>query len=261
MGSMSFRRIKAMNSRLKSVPWVSSITEVAQDHLVTHGIDQCEIIRDFTYEEMVFFLLIGTRPTPVQRDLLRAVLVSHISHGITGQSTLAVMEAADCRSDFLHALIAGFSVGAGIYHQGGLRATMEELERLAAIAPSELESHIQDRLSRGERIMGFGHRFHRRDPRVQALLQLADTHNFSGTHLRVARHLSEILERAKGISMNIEAAGGSILLDLGFDPKISHLFIILGRSPMFAAAYLERLSQGRKPFQRIEISDLVEPDE
>ena len=127
-----------MASEFKRIAWESSITDVSQDRLVTHGVDQREIIREFTYEEMVFFLLKGVRPTPVQRDLLRAVLVSHISHGITGQSTLAVMEAADCRSDFLHALIAGFSVGAGIYHQGGLRATMEEIKRLAAIAPVEL---------------------------------------------------------------------------------------------------------------------------
>jgi len=250
-----------MTPPLKRVPWHSAITEVARDRLITHGVDQREIIRDFTYEEMVFFLLKGVRPNPVQRDLLRAIIVAHISHGITGQSTLAVMEAADCRSDFLHALIAGFSVGAGIYHQGGLRATMEELERLVAIAPDELEGHVRLRLSRGERIRGFGHRFHRRDPRVETLLQLTRTHKFSGVHLDTAQRLAEILGRLKGIAMNIEAAGGSILLDLGFDSRIGHLFIILGRSPMFAAAYLERLAQGRRPFQRIEVNDLMESDE
>lgn len=249
------------DSASKRVPWVSSITEVTQDRLIVHGIDQRDIIRDFTYEDMVFFLLKGTRPTPVHRDLLRAVLVSHISHGITGQSTLAVMEAADCRSDFLHALIGGFSVGAGRYHQGGVRATMEEIQRLTSIAPSELETHIRDRLGRGEKIMGFGHRFHNRDPRADALLQLVDAHKFSGIHLDVTRRLGEILKHLKGIEMNIEAAGGSILLDLGFDSKIGHLFIILGRSPMFAAVYLERLAQGRSPFQRIEVSDLVDSDE
>src|SRR5882672_9736253 len=108
----------------RRVRWTSRITNVEQDALHTYGVDQRTIIRDFSYEEVVFFLVIGRRPTKVQRNLLRAVLVSHISHGITGQSTLAVMEAADCRSDFLHAAIAGFSVGAGVYHQGGLRATM-----------------------------------------------------------------------------------------------------------------------------------------
>ena len=60
--------------------------------------------------------------------------------------------------------------------------------------------------------------------------------------------------------MNIEAAGGSILLDLGFDPLIGHLFIVLGRSPMFAAVYLERLAQGLPPFPKIEVFDAEEID-
>lgn len=244
----------------KRVPWRSKITEIEQDSLKTHGIDQCEIIREYSYEEMVFFLLKARRPTSVERNLLRAVLVAHISHGITGQSTLAVMEAADCRSDFLHALIGGFSVGAGIYHQGSLRTTMIELQEIAKLPENELEEYVKQRLARRERIMGFGHRFHHRDPRAEALLEIAEAEGFSGRHLNTVRRLKEILERLKGVSINIEAPGAGILLDLGFDPLIGHLFIILGRSPMFAAVYLERLSQGRRPFQRIEVCDVIEID-
>jgi hypothetical protein len=59
----------------------------------------------------------------------------------------------------------------------------------------------------------------------------------------------------KGIRMNIEAAGGAILLDLGFAPEIAHLFIILGRSTMFAAAYQERLREGKGPFPRVKVFD------
>jgi len=224
-------------------------------------VDQQEIIRDFTYEEMVYFLLMGVRPDPVQRDLLRAVLIARISHGITGQSTLAVMEAADCRSDFLNALVAGFSVGSGIYHQGGLRASMEELEELSAIDDDELESHVRSRLSNGEHIIGYGHRFHRRDPRVDVLLELADSHGFQGRYLATARRVDDILGGLKGVAMNIEAVSGGILLDLGFDSKIAHLIVVLGRSPMFAAAYMERLAQGRRPFQKVEICDVLDDDE
>ena len=62
-------------------------------------------VKTFTDEEMLFPLLKGHRPTETERELLRAVVVSHISHGITAQSTLAVVQAADCRSDFLNAAI------------------------------------------------------------------------------------------------------------------------------------------------------------
>ena len=247
-----------MTNRVKRVPWSSKITQVATDRLITHGVDQRDIIRDFSYEEMVFFLLLKRKPSPVERDLLRAILVAHCSHGITGQSTLAVMEAADCRSDFLHALIAGFSVGAGIYHQGGLRATMEDLTRWVDVSAEDLEGTIERHIASGQRLMGFGHRYHIRDPRVTSILAVAESHGFRGKFLDLALRIEHIVGPKYGLHMNIEAGGGSILLDLGFNARIGHLFIVIGRSPMFAAAYLERLEQGRKPFQRIEIVDLVD---
>jgi citrate synthase len=244
------------------VPWQSKITQVCQDKLSTHYIDQKEIIREFTYEEMVFFLLMGRRPNDQERNLLRAVIVSHISHGITGQSTLAVMQAADCRSDFLHSVIAGFSVGAGSYHQGSLRATMLELQNLAKLSEVDLDNHIQLRLAKQERIMGFGHRFHKRDPRAVSLIEIVKEEGFTGIHIDTAQRIEQTLRKHKGISMNIEAACGGILLDLGFSPAIAHLIIIVGRSPMYAAVYMERLAKGRAPFQRIEVSDvLTEEDE
>jgi len=67
----------------KEVPWKSNITQVGKNKLLTYGVDQEEIIRSFRYEEMVFLLLFGRKPSEVEADLLRAVIVSHVSHGIT----------------------------------------------------------------------------------------------------------------------------------------------------------------------------------
>jgi citrate synthase len=243
---------------MTQVPWQSNITTVERDRLVTRGVDQRDIIRDFSYEEMVFLLLRGRRPSPTEATLLRAVIVAHVSHGITGQSTIAVRAAADCRSGCLHALLGGFSVGAGVYHQGGLEATMEELERLSGMSRAEVAQHVEERLAKKERIMGFGHRFHAADPRAATLVDLAAELEGVGPHLDLAIFLEDLLRERRGIRMNIEAAGGAILLDLGFPSSIGHLFIVVGRSPMLAAAYLERLEEAHAPFQRIAVSDLIE---
>ena len=105
--------------------------------------------------------------------------------------------------------------------------------------------------------MGYGHRFHKKvEPRAAALMELADAHGFSGPHITRAKEIQTILRRLKDIPMNIEAAGGSILLDLGFRTETAHLFIILGRSAMFAAAYQERLDEGTRPFPRIRVFDV-----
>ncbi len=239
------------------VPWQSSITEVRANALLTYGVDQQTIIREFSFEETVFLLLRQRRPDEVERTMLRALLVSFASHGITGQSTLAVMAAADCPSDFLHALIGGFSVGAGPVHQGAMGATMVELQNLAVLDDSELVRYLDDGLATGKSFTGFGHRFHEQDPRARTLLDLADEVHFGGRYLAVARRMEEILRDRKGISMNISGAGAGILLDLEIDPRIAHLFVVLGRSAMFAAVYLERLAQDRAEFQRIEVLDVL----
>jgi len=243
-----------------SKPWRSEITEVERNKLKTHGINQEEIIRDFSYEEMVFFLLKGHRPTVVERTLLRSVIVSHVSHGITGQSTLAVRMAADTGASFLHALIAGFSVGAGIYHQGNLEATMKDLAYFTSLREDEVEPLVMQALSEKKRLMGFGHRFHKdSDPRAETLSKIADELGHVGPHFMRARQIGNILMREKGLPMNIEAVGGALLLDIGIDPRVAHLIIVIGRGPMFAAAYLERLAQNTSPFPKIVVFDKEEP--
>jgi len=166
------------------------------------------------------------------------------------------MEAADCRSDFLNALVAGFLVGSGKYHQGALYGTMVEIQNMAKLAEPDVRKNIKSRVDNGERIIGFGHRFHSRDPRAETLIELAQEEGFDGIHLRTAKVIEGVLTDSKKIAMNLGAAAGAILLDLGFDPAIAALIVVLGRSTMYAAVYLERLAQKKDLFQKIEVSDL-----
>lgn len=238
--------------------WTTSITEVRNGNLTTRGHSQVALIESAAFEDTIFLLLRGELPSAVEKDLLRAILVAHVSHGITGQSTLAVRMAADSRAGFFNALIAGFSTGAGPFHQGGLKATMDELKVLGPLGQSELRNLIEARIAAKETVFGYGHRFHKKgDPRAKALINLARAHNYDGVHLRAAIHVESLLFELKGIRMNIEAAGGALLLDMGFDPMIAHLFIILGRSPMFAAAYSERLNDSPSPFPKIRVFDVA----
>ena len=237
------------------VRWRSRITNVQRDKLVTYGINQVRIIKEFSYEEMVYFLLFGKKPSRIESRLLRAVILSHCSHGITGQSTLATRMAADCRSPFLNAALGGFLVGSGTFHQGGLEMAMKELQ--SAITVPSIEEYVSKKLSRKQVIYGYGHRFHKHDPRARCLMNLCRKHSFLGPNVTAAIQIDRILWREKKVHMNIEAACGSILLDMGFPPEIAALIILIGRGPMFAAAYMERLASSKKVFQKIKVFDLV----
>jgi len=239
----------------KEVAWKSNITEVLKNKLVTRGIDQEDIIRNYHYEDMVFLLIFGRKPTEVEADLLRAVIVSHVSHGITGQSTIAVRMGADCHSPFLNSAIGGFLVGSGSFHQGALQSAMAMLKEAAESESTEL--YVKNRLNSKKTFYGYGHRFHSKDPRAMLLMKLCDEHCFVEKHVRTARDIENIIGPRRGRYMNIEGAGASILLDLGFSLEVASLIILVGRSPMYAAVYLERLYSESRPFQRLSIYDIV----
>ncbi len=226
-----------------SVPWTSSITEIGESVLRTHGVDQREMIREFSYEEMLFFVIQGHRPSPGQLKVLRGLLVSFVSHGITSQSTLAVMLAADTRAEFVNALISGFSAGFGPYHLGALRPAMVDLQRLSGLTPDAIRQEIEERCAKGERVKGFGHRYHRQDPRADEVIKLAQDQGVAGPHIKAALCAQEVVYERKGILLNLDGAGGAVMLDLGFAPEIGPLFTIVGRSPMLAAVYLERMAE------------------
>lgn len=113
---------------------------------------------------------------------------------------------------------------------------------------------------RGEILYGFGHRFHKLDPRAQALMSLCDENAFVRQYVTCTRIIDKVLDEKKGVRMNIEAAGGAILLDLGFPIEIASLIILVGRGPMFGAAYMERLIELRKSgdfFPKVAVMEIV----
>jgi citrate synthase len=243
-----------VNTMPMELRWTSEITAVGKNSLVTKGVDQSEIIADWTYDEMVYLLLFGIKPSKIQANMLRAVIVSHCSHGITGQSTMAVRMAADCRSPFLNSALAGFLAGSGDFHQGALTRAMQMIEEASV---GDLEAYLSERIKSKQPLFGYGHRFHSKDPRAVALMRLCDENHFCGKNVQIARKMETVISSQRGVFMNIEAAGGAILLDLGFPSEIAPLIILIGRAPMYAATYLERLRSDSRPFQRLSVYDIV----
>jgi len=238
----------------KKVPWNSDITSVSKNKLVTYGFDQREIIRDFSYEEMIYLLMFGEKPDSTARDILRAVIVAYCSHGITGQSTLSVRMGVDCGSSFMNSAVAGFLVGSGEFHQGALESSMRLISE-ASESPN-ISDFIDGWIEQGKVLAGFGHRFHPQDPRAIELMHLCKERGFGGKHIETAKGIEGYTKKRNGRSMNLGAAAAAILLDMGFSAEIAFLIIMVGRGPMFAAAYIERLKEGNRPFQRIEVCDI-----
>ena len=127
---------------------------IAPDPTLGHAADTLSMLR-------------GCRAEPREVTALDTYLVTVCDHGMNA-STFATRVAASTQADLFAAVTAGYCALTGPLHGG---APEPVLEMLDAIGTRErIQPWVDDALSRGERLMGFGHRVYRvRDPRADVL--------------------------------------------------------------------------------------------
>ena len=87
--------------------WETKITKVEPNHLVTRGYRQEELIGNLTFGQAVFLLLKGTVPTRAQGQLMDAILVACIDHGVTAPSCVTTRTVVSCGVPLPTAISAG----------------------------------------------------------------------------------------------------------------------------------------------------------
>jgi len=240
-----------------SVPTLfTGISRVGDGEIFARGIPIEGLVGELTFVEMLYFQLQARMPEAHESQMLEAYLVSLCEHGVTSPSTHGARVASSVRAPF-GASAMGFIAGAmGEFHFGALERAMRDLQQLNELGISA-EEFVEHRLEEGQRIWGYGHRFHRsepgpppsatvqedRDPRVRALLALADELEWRGEHLRRVREIGRALHERKGVPINIDGVAAGLLLDMGFRPEIALLFVVLGRLPNIARLHQEEQSE------------------
>jgi citrate synthase len=112
-------------------------------------------------------MLLARKAEPRDVTALDTYFVTVCDHGMNA-STFATRVVASTQADLFAAVTAGYCALTGPLHGG---APEPVLEMLDAIGTRErIKPWVDDALSRGERLMGFGHRVYRvRDPRADVL--------------------------------------------------------------------------------------------
>lgn len=109
-----------------------------------------------------------------------------------------------------------------------------------------LQAHAE---AHGRIVPGFGHRFHRVDPRAVRLLELVDAACAEGTvagaHARVARAIEAALARRTGrpLPMNTDGVTAVVYGELGCEPPLARGLFILSRSVGILAHAWEQMGQ------------------
>jgi citrate synthase len=129
----------------------------------------------------------------------------------------------------------GYLSNFGIYHMGAIPHSLAFL-REAGQNEERLDAFLEGHLDR-KRVPGFGHRFHRRDPRAE-FLTLCEEAGFTGPYIRVARALDAKRFEVPWLHLNVDGMVAAILLTLGIDPAVADTPAAVVRTPRMVKDFL-----------------------
>jgi citrate synthase len=199
-------------------------------------------------------MLHGEPAAPERAAALDRYLVTASDHGLNA-STFVARIVASTRAGLTSATIAAMSALKGPLHGGAPGPVLDMLDEIgsAEYAGSWLESA----LSRGDRLMGFGHRVYRvRDPRADALKEsvrrLASSDQVNPSRLRLAEAVEaaalDLLARKKPdrpLQTNTEFYTALLLEAVGLPREAFTCAFAAGRSAGWVAHAREQMLNGR----------------
>ncbi len=197
-------------------------------------------------------------------QLLEAMVVASVDHGVTPPSAQATIIAASTRAAYEVAVAHGVGAITDVHGGAGAKAAQFFLKSVEQAGtnnlPIEESTHkvMSEYIKAGKRIQGLGHRIHTRDPRRDVLWELADKANLSGRCVEVSKVVSTVFERVRGMTLpiNVDGVIGAIVADLGLDPSLAKSLFILGRVAGLSAHYFEEIAS-QPQMRRINFADAV----
>src|SRR6476659_5838445 len=192
-----------MSEADKKAVWHSGITRIQPNNVAVRGYDIAELMGHVSFGAAVYLILTGELPSAAVARLMDAILVSSIDHGATPPSALTARTVASTGAT-LSASVAAGVMSINRHHGGAIEDCARQLKVIAdraardSISLEEAATRTLRTMSEaGERMSGFGHRVHSKDPRTARLFELAREAGVDGVHMQVARAVEKAFADAK----------------------------------------------------------------
>jgi succinyl-CoA synthetase alpha subunit len=247
-----------MSEADKKAVWQSGITRIQPNNVAVRGYDIAELMGRVSFGAAVYLILTGELPSPAIARLMDAILVSSIDHGATPPSALSARTVASTGATLSASVAAGI-MSINRHHGGAIEDCARQLKAIVdraardSISLEEAATRTLGKMSEaGERMSGFGHRLHTKDPRTARLFELAREASVDGVHVQAARAVEKAFADAKkSLPINVDGAIGAILADLGMNPAAFNGIFMIARTPGLIAHVIEEQSRER-PMRRID---------
>jgi citrate synthase len=221
------------------------------DAIVVREMDLAkDIIGRFDFVEMLLLTTVGRKPTPQEKNMINALLVVSLDHGLTPSALSARLTYLGAPEALQGAVAAGL-LGAGSVFLGTTQNAAEMLIEAGAELPEDADDDevasaaraLVERMRAARKpIYGLGHNIHvSGDPRVNALRELSRENGFYGRHWRLMDAIGTAMQEKLGraLPMNAVAASASMIADLGLDPLLGRGIVMTGRCAGLVGHVLE----------------------
>jgi len=209
-----------------------------------------DVMGKLTLTELTYLLVTRRDPTPSQRRLFDAVLVSLADHGLTPSALAARLTYTGAPEAIQGAVAAGL-IGVGSVFLGPTGDTAEflataiarhgraDLGRTAALA-------VEEQRAAGLRVPGLGHPIHKvEDPRTPRVYELAAEEGLLDPHLELLELVAAVHADRSGkrLPINGAGAGGAALLDIGIPVEAVRGVVLVARTAGLVAHLVEEAAR------------------
>jgi len=237
----------------KKKAWRTALSNYDKETIDIGGYRLRDLMTNLDFGGMLFVMYQQRIPTAAEARLLNAVLISVIDHGIVAPSVVSRIVAASGVP--LQACVAAGILTIGDVHGGaGEQVAKRMTEQVAAAkaAGRTMAEHaalmVAEAKAKKEIIEGYGHPLHPVvDERVEVLTAMARDLKLIGPHLELALAVEAEIEKQRGkrIPLNVDGAMAGVLMDLGFDWRLTRLFVFVPRAAGIAAHAVEEVKRER----------------
>jgi citrate synthase len=192
------------------------------------------------------YMLSGNEPEQPDAAALDTTLILYADHTFNA-STFTARVIASTQSDMFSAITGAIAALKGPLHGGANEEAMKMLEEVGD--PANAERFIKERLSRRERIMGFGHRVYKtEDPRATHLRKLSqelgerkgDTRWFD-----ISAEIERVVDQEKGLHANVDFFAASVYHYLEIPTDLMTPVFALARMVGWTAHVREQYADNR----------------
>jgi len=204
---------------------------------------------DLSHAANFLYMMHGSEPSEIMSRVLDVSLILHADHGMNA-STFTAMVIHSTLSDMYSSIAGAIGALKGPLHGGANAEALREVLQIGS--PDKAPAYVEAKLSRKEKIMGFGHRVYKAyDPRARILRnfakQLCEQHDEQVLFETAAAVEDAVIAKlgTKGIFPNVDFYSGIVYHALGIETPMFPVIFAVSRTAGWVARILEYLPENR----------------